>query len=78
MNRSQMESFFLKHERKKTYNPTNFKKTTNKEKKLLLIFLKKLASSKDKIDIRYINLAVKLEKNFKKRFLSNIKIKRSL
>ena len=64
MNRAQIESFFLKHERKKTYNTSNFKKITNKEKKLILKYLKNLVSSNDKIDIRYINLILKFEKNF--------------
>ena len=78
MNRFQMESFFLKHERKKTYYDSNFKKLSHIERRLILKYFNKLASFSSKIDIRYINLGLKFEKNFKKRFFSNNQIKKSL
>lgn len=78
MNRAQIESFLLKHERKKTYNTSNFKKITSKQKKLILEYLKNLVSSNNKIDIRYINLILKFKKNFRKQFLSINQIKKNL
>ena len=75
MNRFQMESFFLKHERKKTYYDSNFKKLSHIERRLILKYFNKLASFSSKIDIRYINLGLKFEKNFKKRFFQTIKLR---
>jgi hypothetical protein len=78
MNRFEIESFFLKHERKKTYYSTNFKKLSHVEKRLILEYFNELSSLSGKVDIRYINLGLKFERNFKKCFFSNSQIKKSL
>ena len=78
MNRFEIESFFLKHERKKNYYSSNFKKLSHVEKKEILEYFNELYSLSSKVDIRYINLGLKFERNFKKRFFSNSQIKKSL